>query len=162
MLNVKHLWIGDLLRIKADGRVASFEGEVNGKLKIRIGDKVILLDAEQLEIAPEKDTKEKNGEQDLQSFDPIHFETTLDLHLEALDPSRKHESPIQIRAYQMRRCREFIQEAIRLKIRGVVIIHGKGEGVLKSDVLNLLSKFSEIIDREEVHSGGAQRIKFSH
>lgn len=160
MLDINELWIGDLLRIKEDGRRATFEGQINGQLKIRVGDKFIVVDADALEIAPAEKEAPEPMVQESRSFDPLNFETHLDLHLESLDPSRKNDSPIQIRAYQIRRCREFLENALRLKIREVTIIHGKGEGVLKADVINLLSEFPEITSIEELHQGGAQRIRF--
>lgn len=160
MLDINELWIGDRLRIKADGRLATFEGQINEQLRVRVGEKLMVMHVDMLEIAPEEKEITMPIVQESRSFDPINFETHLDLHLESLDPSRKNDSPIQIRAYQIRRCREFLESALRLKIREVTIIHGKGEGVLKSDVLQLLSEFSGISAIEELHQGGAQRIRF--
>ncbi len=163
MLVLEELWIGDLLRIKADGRIGRFEGMVNAQVKLLVGSKLMLLDAGALEIAPADTVSEPRiEEEEIEPFDPINFATTIDLHMSMLDPSRIQETPIQIRAYQLRRCREFVEEAIRLKIRTVTIIHGKGEGVLKADVLNVLDQFSEIKNCEEVHQGGGQLVRLEY
>ena len=41
---------------------------------------------------------------------------------------------------QMQTCRMFIERAIRLKAKKAVLIHGKGEGVLKNEIYTYLDR----------------------
>jgi len=42
MVNLKELWIGDNVRLKKSGRIGTFEGEVNGKARVKLKDKIVL------------------------------------------------------------------------------------------------------------------------
>ena len=58
----------------------------------------------------------------------------LDLHIEELLEHTRGWSNTEILQYQMNQCRSFIDEARKKKYLKVVLIHGVGEGVLRSEI----------------------------
>ena len=58
----------------------------------------------------------------------------LDLHMHELLDRFEHMTNGQRLEYQMSRCKSFVREAIDKKYRKVVLIHGVGEGVLRSEI----------------------------
>jgi DNA-nicking Smr family endonuclease len=64
----------------------------------------------------------------------------LDLHIESLLDSHGAMSNAEILQVQLRELRSFYNAAREKRIRKLVIIHGVGEGVLKSEVRIFLSK----------------------
>ncbi len=66
----------------------------------------------------------------------------IDLHIEELRERHTHLSNFEIVQIQMTTCRAFVQEAIASKQKKIVIIHGKGEGVLKSEIRSYLERLS--------------------
>ncbi|MDX1349678.1 MAG: Smr/MutS family protein [Putridiphycobacter sp.] len=64
----------------------------------------------------------------------------IDLHIEVLFPEAAHWSTADILQKQMISCRAFVEKAIANKSKHVVLIHGKGEGVLKSEIFRYLNR----------------------
>lgn len=58
----------------------------------------------------------------------------IDLHFESLYEGMNVSENYQILQKQMSACRAFVQKAIRNKTKRIVLIHGKGEGVLKTEI----------------------------
>jgi len=58
----------------------------------------------------------------------------IDLHYEALTESLDKRTNHDILQKQLSACRSFVQKALSKKLKRIVIIHGKGEGVLKSEI----------------------------
>ena len=92
------------------------------------------------------------------------FETTLDLHLDSLvpDPSAipKHQKlQLQLKAYD-----EYIEEALKLGVDSVIVIHGLGNGVLKRAIHSRLHRTKFVRDfKNEYHPRygfGATEIVF--
>ena len=67
----------------------------------------------------------------------------IDLHIEVLMPEAAHWSVGDILQKQMIACRAFIEKSVANNIRKVVLIHGKGEGVLKSEIYRYLNRVEE-------------------
>ncbi len=93
----------------------------------------------------------------------------IDLHFDTLSEKYNLEENYQILQKQLSACRSFCQKAIRNKTKRIVIIHGKGEGVLKSEVhlyLNRLKKDQGIkldfhdAPYSEYGMGGATEVIF--
>lgn len=61
---------------------------------------------------------------------------SIDLHAEALDLENLH--PSEILHVQIERCKQFLNQAISKRNKKVLIIHGIGEGKLKSTLRILL------------------------
>ena len=155
------LWIGDQVKVISTGQIGKYEGEtLDGKAKIKIGDNHILVQMNQLVLLKEEDGDEPLIELELESESTstghLNFQPIIDLHIEVLDPSRTHDDPNRIREFQIKRCAHFIQQAIRVRAAQVKIIHGKGTGALKTEVLHLLAGIPEVFIIQETHNGGAQ------
>jgi len=67
----------------------------------------------------------------------------IDLHIEELVEDFYWMSNGEILQKQMMACRMFIERAIDNKETKVVLIHGKGEGVLKSEIHSYLNRLDD-------------------
>ena len=151
-------WIGDRVVLKKSGRQGTFEGiSAGGKARIKVGDKVILTTADNINEIKEVTSKSLNLEEE----EKVHhhgfqeFVPEIDLHIEVLDPTLKNQVPQMILSRQVSACRDYIARAISLRRREITIIHGKGMGQLKLEVESLLAGFDEVIDMRSTHDGGA-------
>lgn len=63
----------------------------------------------------------------------------IDLHIDALHPHPKKLSPKQCLDLQIATCKKAINSAIAQNARRLIIIHGKGQGVLKLEITRLLA-----------------------
>ena len=68
----------------------------------------------------------------------------IDLHIEEITESHGNLTNGEIVMKQMRELRTFFQRAKSRRIRKLVIIHGKGTGVLKEEVRSFLDKQASI------------------
>lgn len=93
----------------------------------------------------------------------------IDLHIEELVESHEHMTNHEILTKQLTVCRSFIQNAIQKGSKRIVLIHGKGEGVLKSEIhlfLNKLRNFNGVsleyhdAAYHEFGMGGATEVIF--
>lgn len=93
----------------------------------------------------------------------------IDLHLEALEDKIYLESHNQILQKQLTAFKNFYKKAIEKKHKRIVVIHGKGEGILKAEIhlfLNRIQKDGAIqlsyndADLNEYGAGGATEIIF--
>lgn len=66
----------------------------------------------------------------------------IDLHIEVLRDRHTHLTNYEIIQIQMTTCRAFVQDSIVRKRKRIVLIHGKGEGVLKSEIRTYLERLS--------------------
>jgi len=93
----------------------------------------------------------------------------IDLHIEELLESHSNMTNHEILTKQMTVCRNFVQQAIEKSQKRIVLIHGKGEGVLKAEIHTFLHNLSAHHEVEiEYHDasyheygmGGATEILF--
>ena len=93
----------------------------------------------------------------------------IDLHIEELLDSHANMTNHEILTKQMSVCRNFVQQAIEKSQKRIVLIHGKGEGVLKAEIHTFLHNISAHHEVEiEYHDapyheygmGGATEILF--
>ena len=164
-MNFNDLWVGDEVFVRSKGVNGRWEGLVSkDKARVRISEKIFLLPLSDLGEAvleknvppPEKIISESDA-----SFRPDSKHAEIDLHIEKLNPERANDLPEMIRDYQIRKCREFILECIRNKRPTALVIHGKGKGVLKAEVLHYLKGVPEVKFLFEKKDGGATEIWFS-
>ena len=93
----------------------------------------------------------------------------IDLHMEELVDDHSYMTNHEILQNQMSVCKRFIQRAIDSGLKKIILIHGKGEGVLKNEIylyLNKLSAYHEIglqyhdASYSEYGVGGATEVLF--
>ena len=54
------------------------------------------------------------------------------------------ENPSRILSFQLEKAKSFIEDSISKKLPRILIIHGKGEGVLKIEIIHLLKGYTQI------------------
>lgn len=64
----------------------------------------------------------------------------IDLHIEELVDDHSNLTNFEIVSIQMSRCKQFVLKALDNDLKKITIIHGKGEGVLRSEVHEFLDK----------------------
>ncbi len=65
----------------------------------------------------------------------------VDLHIELLNSSYHHLDNFEIVQIQLNECHKKIQQAINSNISKLIIVHGIGAGILKSEVHKLLRNY---------------------
>jgi hypothetical protein len=86
----------------------------------------------------------------------------IDLHIEVLLDYHRNMSNYEIIQYQLRYCEFTLLKAQKNKVQKLVVIHGKGEGVLKEEVY-VLARQHDLHIREadfRRYGGGASEIVF--
>lgn len=86
----------------------------------------------------------------------------IDVHIENIVEHFYHLSNYEIINLQLEVCEEIILKAQRMKIRKLIIIHGKGQGVLRNEIHQMLYSFNlDFKDADYMrYSGGATDIFF--
>ena len=167
-MNIKDLWIGESVRIKTSGKTGRFEGiNHQGKARISVDQKILLVAAENLEVLPEKEyfpdindyLKEQVKQEKKESVKPkIKLNHTLDLHIEKLAPAMQHEGNGRILDFQLEKSEAFIRQAIDHKFPHITIIHGKGQGILKQAIEHQLTLFHQVKITFSKNGGGAIEV----
>lgn len=159
-MDIKELWIGDPIMSRKSGKNGTFEGiNPNGKVRLQSNGKIYLIDPKQIVKYEEKAIKSivQNNRQKYKEVD--NFGDTIDLHIERLNPTLANSNPIHIVDYQVRKCKSFLDFTIDQRKLSVIIIHGKGTGQLKLEVINLIESYPEIVSYHEINNGGAQELR---
>ena len=86
----------------------------------------------------------------------------IDVHIENLLDDYYHLSNYEIISKQLDVCEEMILKAQKMNLRKLVIIHGKGQGVLRNEIHQMLYSFRlDFKDSDYLqYSGGATDIFF--
>lgn len=159
-MEIKELWIGDPIMSRKSGKNGTFEGlHPNGKVRLQSNGKIFLIEPKQVVKYEEKAIKSivQNKKQKYKEVE--NFGDTIDLHIERLNPTLANSNPIHIVDYQVRKCKSFIDFTIDQRKLNAIIIHGRGTGQLKLEVINLIKSYPEIISYQEINNGGAQELR---
>ena len=76
------------------------------------------------------------------------YTVEVDLHIEKLVPSTRGLDTIDILNIQIGNAQRSIEHAIKNRIPKLVLIHGVGEGVLKSELAYLYRKYPNVVVQE--------------
>lgn len=167
MVDEKELWIGDLLRVKASGRVGKFAGLASdGRIRIESRGKNYLISAKGLDRIqePSKVTKLENLEKALeQKYNPSQkVESEIDLHIEKLNLNLVNALPERIVDYQIKAFQSYLTSVISHRLNFVKIIHGRGLGVLRSEIHSYLKSTKEVAHFHLVHNDGATEVTLKY
>jgi len=105
----------------------------------------------------------KNKPKDIYKPDKNLPEVSFDLHIEQLVSNHKSMSNYDILELQLETAKRHIEFALNKKIQKIVLIHGVGEGVLKTELAYLYKKYPQIIAQEanyQRYGQGATEIYF--
>ena len=156
-------WIGDRVWIASLQHDGIFEGEQGDLAIVKVDNEKKLFPFSDLTLLPEEEVDVNLEEPGVQTKpSPKHafaFPDSIDLHIDELNPKLVNAEPALILAHQRSRLIDFLTAAIFHHKSQVTIIHGIGEGVLRSEVLNVLSGFDEIRSIEHEPHGGAVLVK---
>ena len=86
----------------------------------------------------------------------------VDLHIETILDRYQHLSNYEIVQIQLKKCKNAVERAIQKNVYKLIIVHGKGSGVLREEVHQLLNNYSvEIRDSKfQDYGGGATEVFF--
>jgi len=167
-MNIKELWVGESVKIISSSRIGRFEGVAgDGRARVSSKGKMYLIKDTNLRIyeVPKVD-KVKEMMQEMnqrpETTKMLSVDKTIDLHIKTLDPSLVNGLPEHILNHQLSACKSFLSKAITGRLWIVTIIHGKGVGVLRSEVLGLLKDYDEVERIESIKDDGAQRVYFKY
>jgi dsDNA-specific endonuclease/ATPase MutS2 len=164
-MNFNELWIGDLVYVRSLRRNGKWEGFIDEKTaQIKIGHSIQKIPIDDLSEAEEEIIPAKFSlpSEDRNVSQPLFDSNSLDLHIEKLNPDLLHQSAEQILLHQTKMCRSFIEFAISKRWISILIIHGKGSGLLKHEVYHLLEGYEEVFHHLEKNNGGAVEVWFRY
>ena len=165
MVDPNELWIGEQLRSIKSGNTGTFEGvHDNGKLRVRMGSKIILISASKLEIyTPTKEEKllpEEHPSNEVSSL--VLPEKSIDLHIEILNSNLKNARPERILDFQLKAFEHYLVDCKQARYFSCKIIHGKGTGVLKESIHSILKTESQVLHYHLINEGGATEVFFKY
>lgn len=167
-MELKDYWIGDQVIIKDTKRRGVFRGIKAKKARVEIAGKILLIPESRLDLYTENKStvhdeihEEKSSKKHL-VLEKVNFNSSIDLHIEKLQPSMKREHAIAIRDYQLRKLRQFLDKATSLCIPKVTIVHGKGTGALKMEVYHMLEDYPDKACVYPIHGDGAVEVYFRY
>lgn len=164
-IDLKSLWIGDKIKIMDLDKIGTFEGLTkDNQVQIKCDGKIIISNENNIAIYVETEPEmelvfddELPVKKNLISK-KLKFNQVIDLHIEKLNPEMINFDPGIIVEYQLQKCKEYIEEAIGLKMYKITIIHGKGEGRLKEYVHQMLSSYQEVKFKVLTNGDGATEV----
>lgn len=161
-MSLKDYWIGDRVFITDLHKIGSFEGKDDQGMAI------VKIEGESLKvkpanIRPASEIKSASPalralERELAEKPKANFKLTgnkIDLHIDKLAPHLESADASRILSHQLEACKQFVQSSIESKQGVIQIIHGKGKGVLKSEVIELLKHNKGVRLYVEANQGGA-------
>jgi hypothetical protein len=168
MVDKSSLWIGDQLRITTLNIVGTYEGEDNlGCLKVKYLGKIHYHSPAEVELHTGVEEPQAISFDDI--IDPnkdkakkLSSHKEIDLHIEKLNHNFRNSPAETVLDYQLKAAEEFLQNAIQKKYFKIFIIHGKGEGKLKTLVHNMLDSYVEVKMKVTMNQDGATEVWLSY
>ncbi len=162
-MDINELWVGDFLKVKSSGVIGRYKGLNEDKVALNVDNDIILVSPEDLELIDdiEEETEDKSEEIEEALSQYALVPDELDLHIEKLNPKLINSAPQIIFNHQKQAFQQYLNKAFYQKKYAIVIIHGKGEGVLKSEVLNYIRHNKKVFTFQSIHDGGAVEVILS-
>lgn len=137
---------GIITRIKGDFISVNFD---DGFEQDFLPNELILLQDFDLNIEDFKEFKpiEHSRRHQINSYNKKRLkdhEPKLDLHIHELIDDARRLSNFEILNIQLSKAKGFVEWAISNRVPKVVLIHGKGEGVLKEELRTLLRRYDNL------------------
>ena len=83
----------------------------------------------------------------------------IDLHIENLLDSHLNMTNHEILTFQLKACKKFVHDAIENGTKKIVLVHGKGEGVLRNEIHSFLLTLKKLHDMNlEFYDASYQRF----
>ena len=170
MNRLDQLWNGDLIKLERTGDIGTFEGMNGNRIRLKIKNKVVLVEPTRIYILDDKEQNEYRKSlvktpkppKLSASIKPAKVPKTIDLHMEVLDPTHSIQSPARILDFQLNALIEYMKGAVQQKHQVVTIIHGHGMGVLKREVIFILEGMDYIMFTNPINDGGAIEAWLKH
>lgn len=159
MIDPKELWVGDLLQVISTGIVGKYESHIGTVITLNCKGNRISADAKNLKIY--KQPKEEVSivfEDEIENTGKTKINDTIDLHINKLAPHMSNQAQARILDFQIEKARAFVQRAIDTKRYQILIIHGKGTGLLKAEIKEMLRDFSKVRYTFDKNDGGATEV----
>lgn len=153
----EELWVGDHLKLRYTGEIWKYNGsDGSGKLLLQVGVKRIKVSWDEVyhktfndeSVSFQKMTSAMKKQNSIVFCSP-----SIDLHIAVAEENIVGNWPGAELHYQKTKCRKYINRAIVARLNKVEIIHGKGAGILKAEVMEILRNEAKIERVEELHSG---------
>lgn len=159
MIDPKELWVGDVLQVISTGIVGKFHSHKGSFVIIDCKGNRISADKSdiRLYIQPKPEVMLKFDEETELNTN-AKFSDTIDLHIAALAPHMANQEQSRILDFQIEKARDFVENAIDNKRYQLKIIHGKGTGVLKAEILEMLKDYHRVRYTFDKNDGGATEV----
>ena len=159
MIDPNELWVGDKLQVKSTGIVGKYHSHKGSFVIIDCKGNKISADKSDIRMYTQpKEEVVMTFEDEVVPVKNIKFNDTLDLHIHKLAPHMEHQEQSRILDFQIEKARQFIHYAIDNKRYHLLIIHGKGSGVLKAETLEMLKEFHKVRYTFDKNDGGATEV----
>ena len=129
-----------------------FDDAMSGYLDNRTMDRIL---SEKSQNKRPKSTKRESRRDD--------YLIEVDLHIERILRNYKHMSSGDILDYQLHRAKIMLEKSIKSNQRGLIFIHGHGDGVLRAELTSLFKRYNcTFYDADYVkYGGGATEVIFN-
>lgn len=152
-------WVGDWVKIRSQNKIGKYHGDASGqKGKVLIDGQVIEVTLEDLvEVDPPTAPHSVQLPKAKKAPKTAPPPKEIDLHLEVLDPNRQI-SQERMLDFQLQHCKTYVQKCLTARHHKITIIHGKGTGILKSEVKHYLQGLDQVEYLIDRHNGGATEV----
>lgn len=170
LIRIEELWTGDLIKLISTDEIGTYEGMDNRNILFKYKNKIRSISPTEIYILSEKEQAEyhknirlkKEPKKRITYVAPDKVKSSIDLHLDVLDPAYKVDNPARILDFQLDAFIKYMKQAIAQKHKVVTIIHGLGKGVLKAEVLFILEGMDEVMFTNPTNNGGAIEVWLKH
>ena len=163
-------WIGDWVRDKVGNVYGTYEGNRTGMALVKIGgsireipeNRLILLSDKEVEAIRMNERTRKSDKLKSKTPEDETFNDTIDLHIENLAPHLANRQVELILKKQLDAAKLFIEKAIDKRQLSITIIHGKGTGALKMEIMHMLEGYEAVYFTKPVNNEGAVQVLFQY